>query len=100
MKTPHSVETSAFWESKEDESYPEEKYNQTVSRNSSPLGSSFTYCSAEVRVASQSGMELSPREIVCGRPFQAVIGVEDMYIDQEVGGKSWLVWLSELSAGV
>ena len=37
-----------------------------------------------IRVAPQSGVQLSPYDIVCGLEFQAIIGVGDMYIDQEV----------------
>ena len=38
------MKTSGFWEDREDKSHLEEKYSQTESGNSSPLGSSFTYC--------------------------------------------------------
>ena len=37
-----------------------------------------------IRVAPQSGIHLSLYEIVCRRPFQAMIGLGDRYIDQEV----------------
>ena len=37
-----------------------------------------------VRVAPWSGIQLSPYEIVYGWPFQAMIRVRDMYIDQEL----------------
>ena len=70
MKTPHSVETSAFWESKEDESYPEEKYNQTVSRNSSPLGSSFTYCLAQDKGGSSKWDSMSLMKLCAGDHFR------------------------------
>ena len=41
------METSGFWEGREDESHLEEKCGQTVSRNSSPLESSLTYYPAQ-----------------------------------------------------
>ena len=41
------METSGFWEGREDESHLEEKYSQAVSRNSPPLGSSFACCPAQ-----------------------------------------------------
>ena len=44
VETPHSMETSGFWEGREDESLLEEKHSQAVPRNSCPLGSSFAYC--------------------------------------------------------
>ena len=47
METPYGKETSGFWEGREDESHVEEKCSQTVPRNSSPLGLSFTYCLAQ-----------------------------------------------------
>ena len=47
METPHGMEILGFWEGREDESHLEEKYSQAVSRNLSPLGSSFTYCPAQ-----------------------------------------------------
>ena len=37
-----------------------------------------------MRVAPRSGIQLSPYEIVYGQPFQAMIGLGDRYIDQEV----------------
>ena len=36
-----------------------------------------------IRVAPRSGIQLSPYEIVYRRPFQATIGVGDMYIDKK-----------------
>ena len=41
------METSGLWEGREEESHLEEKYSQAVSRRSSPLASSFTYCPAQ-----------------------------------------------------
>ena len=46
VETPYGMETSGFQESR-DESDLKEKYTQTVSRKSSPLSLSFTYCSAQ-----------------------------------------------------
>ena len=47
VETPHGMETSGFWEGREDESHHKEKYSQAVSRNSSPSGSSLAYCPAQ-----------------------------------------------------
>ena len=37
-----------------------------------------------MRVTPRSGIQVSPYETVCQRPFQAMIGMGDMYIDQDV----------------
>ena len=47
VETPHGMETSGFWEGREDESHLEEKHSQALSRNSSPLGSSLAYWPAQ-----------------------------------------------------
>ena len=41
------METSGFWEGRKGKSHLEEKYSQATPRNCFPLGSSFTYCSAQ-----------------------------------------------------
>ena len=51
-----------------------------------------------IRVAPQSGIHLSLYEIVCRRPFQAMIGLGDRYIDQEVKVKKYVQHLSQTSA--
>ena len=84
METPHSMESSGFWEGREDESHLEETCSQAVSRNSSPLGSSSAIALLRGRVGPQSGIQLRSHGIVCRWPFQVMIGVGDMYTDQEV----------------
>ena len=54
------------------------------------MGPSFVIALLRVRVAPQSGIQLSPCEIVYGWPFQATIGVGDMYTDQEMKVKKYI----------
>ena len=64
------MEVLGFWESGEHESHLEEKYTQAVSRNSSPLGSSFTYCLAQDKGGSSKWDSMSLMKLCTGDHFR------------------------------
>ena len=66
METPQGMETSGFWEEREDESHLAEKYHQAVSRNSSSLHQALPIALLRIRVGPRIGIQFSPYEIVYG----------------------------------
>ena len=78
------METSGLWEGREEESHLEEKYSQAVSRRSSPLASSFTYCPAQDKGGSSKWDSVESLGNCVWAMISGYDGGGDMYTDQEV----------------
>ena len=98
MESPHSMETSGFWESREDESHLEENTAKGCQETHLHWDEVSPIALLRIRAAPRSGIQWSPYEAEHARPFQAMIGVGGMYVNQEIKVKNCVQHLSQTLA--